>query len=1094
MIAEPNRDSAEHEAGVSYPIQPGKVQAPALRDETLARTRLLDWLHAKIHSRVVFVIADAGYGKTTLLADFSRRTRLRTIWYRLDEDDRDWVGFLSHLIAAGREHEPGFAPRTAAMLRSIEPGGPTRDDAVESFLAELPAIASQGAALVFDDFHLADEIGDVRQIAREIVARGPERLSIVFASRRQPPIPVTKLRALGEVAELGLDDLRFSDAELEQLFRETYGRPLEPDVLTELAKRTEGWAASLTLVQAALRERSPSETRSFIRGLSGARDELHDYLAEEVVGDLPLIHQQFLMRTSVLQVVTPELAQVATDLQAVEVQSLILESERLGLLGRRPSRRSTAQRYHPLVREFLEERLLREVGAPGVRELHIKIARWAETTDWRTAAYHFAAAQRWDDLRRVLDTYVETIVASGDFAAAANLLRGAPVSNSSWVIEVIRSRVAMAEGDYVESAALANRASELAPNSDIVVGNQIAASMLQGRYGDAVGLFDQFSRVAKTPLMRDVAAATRALVESSLTGDVGAAARRYEALAEDCRASGLSHFEGVSWLNAGLSYVAAGRISDAHSSAVKAVELLSTSSSGAELAAAVSLDAAVSGLEGQLEQSRTKFETTLALLPEGPRSEVLSEYAEIEVLVGDAERAYRLLAPRDRRIVNSSTALVELIDCLIVLRRGDPAQAFRDLLAMDADRPSGNVGFLSRIKSARALAASLISSPDAKSLAVEAVQLTTRQGAGAYRVTAEVALAHETGDPNPAIVGLPEGLAYALSFCAELVVRDLRFLDDRSMATVTHVATEWRERWRQPLRKEIADEGPSRLHAARLLDQIGDLTDIASLRRIARDKRSIGSDRQLGRGLARRLAPIASVHDMGRTTVEIGDRLLGSGEVRRKVLALLCFLLSRPRWAATREEVMEAMWPEIDPTSAINSLNQSVYFLRRVFEPNYSEETTAGYVHQDSDVLWLDEHLVQSASRRCAQLVAEFGRTGSPETAVELSQVYTGKFALDFSYDEWATDYREWLHVAYIHVVETQIRIDVDHGDYQRGILLARRALEIEPRHDELELSLLRLLRGSGAHSAAAEQYLRYSHVLRNDLGVDPPPIDRLGG
>ena len=129
------------------------------------------------------------------------------------------------------------------------------------------------------------------------------------------------------------------------------------------------------------------------------------------------------MRTSVLQVVTPELAQVATGLEAVEVQSLMLESERLGLLGRRPNRRSTAQRYHPLVREFLEERLLREIGAAGVDELHVAVARWAETTDWRTAAHHFASARRWPDLQRVLDTHVETIVASGAFLAAAFVRR-----------------------------------------------------------------------------------------------------------------------------------------------------------------------------------------------------------------------------------------------------------------------------------------------------------------------------------------------------------------------------------------------------------------------------------------------------------------------------------------------------------------------------------------------------------------------------------------------------------------------------------------------------------------------------------------------
>ena len=93
-----------------YPIQPAKVQRPTLRDETLARDRLLDWLAAKIHHRVILVLADAGYGKTTLLADFSRRTRLRTLWYRLDEDDRDWISFLSHLVAAGREHDPGVRP------------------------------------------------------------------------------------------------------------------------------------------------------------------------------------------------------------------------------------------------------------------------------------------------------------------------------------------------------------------------------------------------------------------------------------------------------------------------------------------------------------------------------------------------------------------------------------------------------------------------------------------------------------------------------------------------------------------------------------------------------------------------------------------------------------------------------------------------------------------------------------------------------------------------------------------------------------------------------------------------------------------------
>jgi LuxR family transcriptional regulator, maltose regulon positive regulatory protein len=487
LIVTPNRVSVDAGDDVSgYPIQPGKVQAPALRDETLARTRLLDWLEVKIHSRVVFVIADAGYGKTTLLADFSRRTRLRTLWYRIDDEDRDWVGFLSHLVAAGREHDPGFAPSTTAILRSLEPGGPTREDAIETFLAELPSIATDGAVLIFDDFHMADEVADVRLIAREIVTRAPERLSIVFASRRQPAVPVARLRSLGELAEIGIAELRFSDSEMEQLFRETFRRPLEADVLAELARRTEGWAASLTLVQAALRERTPAETRSFVRGLSGAHDELHDYLAEEVVGDLPAIHQQFLMRTSILQLVTPELAQVATGLTAVEVQSMLTEAERLGMLGRRTQRGSSGQRYHPLVRELLEARLRREMGDDGVAEIHDRLGRWAEASDWRTAAYQYAAYANWDAVARVLDGAVETIIATGAFSLAAEYTERLPGTLESASTEVIMSRVAALAGELADVLHHARRATELDPDGSVRVAAR-RRSAVRGAAGDRRG-------------------------------------------------------------------------------------------------------------------------------------------------------------------------------------------------------------------------------------------------------------------------------------------------------------------------------------------------------------------------------------------------------------------------------------------------------------------------------------------------------------------------------------------------------------------------------------------------------------------------------
>jgi LuxR family maltose regulon positive regulatory protein len=246
-----------------FPIQESKVQRPPLRDATLRRDRLLDWLHAKIHHRVVFVTAEAGYGKTTLLSDFARRTRLRTLWYRLDDEDRDWISLLNYLVAAGRQVEPAFAPGTQAMLREIGTGNPGREVIVDTFIHELGLFGTAGAVLIMDDYHLIDDVPDVRTVMREIVARAPERLTIVFLSRRRPTIPLARIRALGELVELRATDLRFDEAETELLFREAYGTPLEPDVLADLTRRTEGWAASLQLVQAAIRDRSTSEIRAF---------------------------------------------------------------------------------------------------------------------------------------------------------------------------------------------------------------------------------------------------------------------------------------------------------------------------------------------------------------------------------------------------------------------------------------------------------------------------------------------------------------------------------------------------------------------------------------------------------------------------------------------------------------------------------------------------------------------------------------------------------------------------------------------------------------------------------------------------------------
>ena len=214
--------------------------------------------------------------------------------------------------------------------------------------------------------------------------------------------------------------------------------------------------------------------------------------------------------------------------------------------------------------------------------------------------------------------------------------------------------------------------------------------------------------------------------------------------------------------------------------------------------------------------------------------------------------------------------------------------------------------------------------------------------------------------------------------------------------------------------------------------------------------------------------------------------------VRRKVLALLCFLITKPDMSATRDQVLDALWPDLDPEVAINSLNQTLYFLRRVFEVDYSDDLSPGYIHHDSDVLWLDPELVSSRSVDCRRLIQGLPVRPSPDDVEQLTGLYRGRFALDFEYEEWAGAYRDSLHAAYLEIVERAVLDDFAMGHYDRGIRIARRALEVDSSAEQIEVSLLRLYRVSGAHSAAAEQYAHYATVMREELGLEPPPLETL--
>jgi ATP/maltotriose-dependent transcriptional regulator MalT/DNA-binding SARP family transcriptional activator len=1075
-----------------YPIQISKVQPPPLRDQTLARDRLLEWLAVKIHDRAVLITAEAGYGKTTLLADFSRRTRLRTLWFRLDRGDRDWVGFIAHLVAAVRIHIPAFGPVTDSLLRETATASPPRDAVLDAFLRELGDLPPDPTVLIFDDFHLVDDSPDIRHIAKELLARAPERVSFVFASRRVPPIRLARLRALGEIAELRTDDLRFDATETERLFRETFEMRLEPGLIAELSRRTEGWAASLQLVRTALHDRDPAQVRQFIKSLSGAEGHLYDYLAEEVIGDLPAGLQQFLMRTSILETIDLVLGPVAAEVPVATARELIDNGEQLGLFGRRGPHTRHQVRAHPLVRDFLQARLLRSIGPGGVAEIHRRSARAAEPIDWRIAGHHYLAAGDEDDARRVLAASIETILATGAYVAAQVLVSSLTEGQAPGSVAlVIASRLAQQRGDSRVGLNLAEKARDLEPASTAVLLNLITAKTLAGDVAGAL----EVGRILEESATSDLANIGRVyqrLMETSLIGSIDLAVAELEDLAESLRARSELHFLGVDLLNQAYVRMSMGNPAESLRCSEEAISLLESTSKGIELVSAEFARATALAHLGELDEARREVARAIAIAPRGQAIETAIEVGGLETLLGDAYRAWQVLDPVDELITSDSDTGEQalLVRSLLRLRVGDTAGADSDIRQFRHGEPRTALAFEVRRQLARALHQLLTGDSTASSSAASARAIASRQGAWLWERYAAVLEAFSAGGGVPSEVTIRVGREdpTVLSMAAEAVLLRLPELSPEAQGFVLTEAARRPWRWRESARRRLETAHRSEvLPIAGLLEQIGEPEDVKRLRVLSKGLRDARAS-NLGRDLARRLAPRVMVEDLGRVHVIVGSRTVDGSDVRRKVLALLCLLVSKTRFSSTREEVLESLWPELDPASALNSLNQTVYFLRRVFEPAYREDLSPGYVLQDGETIWLDGELVEARSRRCRDMIKSMSPELAPAEAAALAEEYRGRFALDFAYEEWAAPYRDSLHAAYLRIVEQAVRMDIDSGHFARGTLLAERAAEVEPDSEDLQLALVRLYRMSGAHAAAAEQYSHYAQTLR-DLGVDPPPF-----
>ena len=391
-----------------------KVQPPVPTRQLVRRPRLHAALDAAVEAAVplVLVSAPAGSGKSTLLAAWLATRSEAVAWFQVEESDGDPARFWSYLVQAIGRTQPDLVAR----LQPVVAGSNGDEEAVVPTLVNGLTERAEALLLVIDDYHLVEDERVHRGVER-LVDLCPAQVTVVLATRVDPPFRLGRLRVRGRLTEVRADDLRFGPDEAAGLLGDT-GRALDPGLLTELCGRTEGWAAGLVLAGVALR--GSGDPEGFVAAFRGDDHLVVEYLRDELLTGLDADDRRLLLETSVLDELSGGLVDAVTD--ASGGAAWLRRTARANQLVIALDRTGTWFRYHHLLRDLL--RLEAQAAmADHLPELHRRAAVWFEAADDHgRAVSHRLAAGDLDDAVRLMQVHGPRLLRAGQLDTLRGLL------------------------------------------------------------------------------------------------------------------------------------------------------------------------------------------------------------------------------------------------------------------------------------------------------------------------------------------------------------------------------------------------------------------------------------------------------------------------------------------------------------------------------------------------------------------------------------------------------------------------------------------------------------------------------------------------
>jgi LuxR family maltose regulon positive regulatory protein len=412
---------------MAIPVLQTKLHIPFLRSNLVPRPRLIEHLNAGLGQRLILISAPAGYGKTTLIVEWLLSTKMPAAWVSLDEGDNDPIRFFEYCVSAIQIIFPEVGKTTLVMLQS--PQRPAIEALLSLLINDLVGM-SHPFFLVLDDYHVI-QAQPIHDTITFLLDHLPAQMHLVIGTRADPPLPISRLRARGQLSELRLSDLRFNTEEAIEFLNRTMGFSLAAQELAPLVTRAEGWAAGLQMAALALQAQVSIQgieaLPGFIRSFTGSNRFILDYLMEEVLQRQPETIQEFLLQTCILERLCGPLcdALLKDDISSetpYPSSSVLEHLDRSNLFIVPLDDQRQWYRYHHLFSDLLNQRLLQS-HPDRVTVLHCRASAWFEQNGWiNEAIEHSLAAQ---DYERAAELIAQ--------AAEPTLMRSEVVTYMHWV-------------------------------------------------------------------------------------------------------------------------------------------------------------------------------------------------------------------------------------------------------------------------------------------------------------------------------------------------------------------------------------------------------------------------------------------------------------------------------------------------------------------------------------------------------------------------------------------------------------------------------------------------------------------------------------